>query len=237
VRFANLPYTARVKSRIVRGACSVALTIAAAWALRGAPAAAAPSATPNPEIACRVNFGDACSEAMGRWLARVPSPAFGEHVDRSHVEDRIIDPAGTGMDVFLGATTVYGGTRFVYGTAGPPKGFAVYDPVHRIAYYDEGCCSWHDVVVASDVGPPPKKIATRSLTGLRTASGLRLGDSILAVERVYGSSRLRRVRGQPSRRTLSYVHSFRFGVNVCQDRMTFLFDRGRLAAMDFGKAC
>jgi hypothetical protein len=153
------------------------------------------------------------------------------------VDDRLIDPAGAGKPTLLRERAVYGGTLFVYGTAGPPKGRAVYDPVHRIAYYDEGCCSWHDVVVASNVGPPPKKIATRSLTALHTASGLRLGDSVGTVQRIYGASQLRRVHGHPDQRTISYVHPFQYDVNVCQDNTTFLFERGRLASMVLSKGC
>jgi hypothetical protein len=117
----------------------------------------------------------ACDQSLVRWLPETP---WSEGSAAPTLEqDAIVDPAGTGELRFLEMRGVFGGSLFVRESGGgPPKGHVVYDPDHRIAYYDEGCCSFHRVVLAITAEPPPRKIATRSLAGLRTTSGIRLGD-------------------------------------------------------------
>jgi len=199
------------------------------------------AAATDSDTVCRPYFGDACSEAMGHWLPRVPngwivadaapSPA------RTSVYDEILDPAGTGRREFLKQQNVYRGSFFAYGKAGPPQGHAVYDPIHRIAYYDEGCCSWHHVVVATNVSPPPKRIAMRSLIGLKIRGGIKLGDPPAEIESIYGPSRLHSVKNDSTSQTLSYVRALASGSMTCYENTTFLFRRGRLAAFDFTQAC
>lgn len=190
---------------------------------------------------CGYDYGDACSPAMGAWLPRVPQSAMSEGTRPSttSVHDEIIDPAGVGGPAFLGQRSVFSGTDFVYGKAGPPKGSAVYDPVHRIAYYAEGCCAWHHVVLASNVDAPPKHVATRILTGLRTRRGIALGDSPERVRATYGPAPLRPAPRRIEEATLAYIRVIRFPkpYSPCEEANTFLFQHGRLIAMDFTDAC
>jgi len=188
---------------------------------------------------CRPYFGAACSEAIGKWLPRVPNAWMPRTlVTNTTVRDRIIDPAGSGPPAFLGMRGVYQGTHFVYGLAGPPQGHAVYDPVHRIAYYDEGCCSWHEVVVASNAKAPPKTMATRSLVGLRTQSGIRLGDKPSLVESIYGRAEFRSVARSSHQLTLSYYRVVRYPkYSPCDERTTFLFADGELTAINIIDEC
>jgi hypothetical protein len=190
------------------------------------------------DAACRPYFGRACSAALGRWLPSLPR-APRSLVTSTTVVDEIVDPAGPGELRFENLRGVYRGTLFVYGTAGPPKGHAVYDPTHRIAFYDEGCCSWHHVVVASNVPPPPKTIVARSLTGIQTKRGIRLGDSPTAISATYGPAHERAVPGSAGKTLLAYRRVVNHpGVSEpCEASMTFLFERGRLTAMDFDDAC
>jgi hypothetical protein len=190
------------------------------------------------DAACRPYFGSACSEAMGHWLPRFPQ-ARRSLVTPTTVADEIVDPAGPGEFRFESMRGVYRGTLFVYGTAGPPKGHAVYDPTHRIAFYDEGCCSWHHVVVASNVPPPPKTIVARSLAGIRTKRGIRLGDSPASISAIYGPARKRAVDESADKALLSYSRVVKYpGMSEpCEASMSFLFERDRLTAINFDDAC
>jgi len=192
---------------------------------------------------CRPYFGDACSEAMGRWLPRVPNASL-EATSRykpakTSVEDAIVDPAGTGEQRFLTMRGVVGGSLFVYGDAGPPRGHAIYDPTRRIAFYDEGCCAWHHVALVSGASAPPKTIATRPLAGVHSTRGIRLGDPTAKVLAIFGAATPRSVSGAANEKTLTFERDI---INPkpdspCEETMTFLFARDRLTAMDYGVAC
>jgi len=190
---------------------------------------------------CGYDYGDACSPAIGKWLPRVPQSAITEdtHPAPTNVHDEIVDPAGAGERGFLGQRDVAKGTEFVYGMAGPPKGSVVYDPVHRIAYYAEGCCAWHHVVVASQVDAPPKHVVTRDLSGLKTRLGIGLGDRPLRIRGIYGPAQLRTVSGRSGEETLAYIRIIHFPkpYSPCEEANTFLFAHGRLVALDFTAAC
>jgi hypothetical protein len=196
------------------------------------------AAAVDTETMCRPFFGNACSEAMGRWLPPIPN-AGESHGAPTTAADEIVDSAGRGELRFMEQRGVYEGTLFVYGKAGPPKGHAVYDPVHRIAYYDEGCCSWHHVVIASNVSPPPKKIATRSLARLKTKRGIELGVGATLIQSIYGPATQRVVAETPDESTLSYTRVIKHPAqnSPCEARTTFLFARNRLIGMDFTDAC
>jgi hypothetical protein len=191
---------------------------------------------------CRPVYGDACSEAIGRWLPRVFRT--GLHVDAhrkaamTQVHDEIVDPAGVGTRTFLGQHAVFAGTNFVYGIAGPPKGRLVYDPAHRIEYLDEGCCSWHHVVVVSNAAAPPKTVAERSLVGLHTMRGLRLGDSPQAVRSVFGASP-EEPSTLPHQTVLAYQRTIvePKPYSSCLEYDTFVFRYERLSAIEFGAGC
>jgi hypothetical protein len=127
----------------------------------------------------------------------------------------------------------------VYGMAGPPRGSLVYDPVMRIALYDVGCCAWHDVVVAADVSPPPKRVVARSLVAIRTARGITLGAQPQLVRHVFGAAALSPVPGNSGEALLEYREPVHVpdGASTCDESYAFLFKHGRLAAMDYGAAC
>jgi hypothetical protein len=203
--------------------------------------AGAAGASETPDSHCRPYFRDACSQAIGDWLPRVPQRLYPgrRRFAPTSVNDEIVDPAGAGEPEFLSQRGVVNGTFFVYGTAGPPRGHLVYDSVHRIAFYDEGCCSWHHVVVVANVDAPPKRVATRTLTGLRTRRGIALGDAPSRIRTTYGPAPLRAVLGRSDEATLAYTRPITFpGVySPCDGDTTFLFERGRLIAMDFTDAC
>jgi len=191
---------------------------------------------------CRPYYGDACSAAIGAWLPRVFDPGLKYEDLKSatvtHVHDELVDPAGQGVETFRGQHEVYRGTRLVYGLAGPPKVRIVYDPAHRIAYFDEGCCSWHRVVFASDAAPPPKSVAERSLEGVHTLHGLRLGDSPHDVFAVFGEAP-QRSGTVPGQTTIVYQRAIvePKPYSSCVEYDTFIFRKERLRAMEFNASC
>jgi len=190
------------------------------------------------EAQCRPYFGQACSEALGKWLPKLGGEER-KYTATTTVRDDFRDPVGTGEAGFLGQRRVFQGSFFVHGMAGPPKGHAVYDPVNHIAYYDEGCCASQHVVLASDVAAPPKKIATRSLLGLRTARGVRLGSSSAVVRAIYGRATMQPVRGRSGAGMLSYERTIVFPApnSPCDERTRFLFMSGRVTAIEFVDEC
>jgi hypothetical protein len=117
------------------------------------------------------------------------------------------------------------GTFFVYGNAGPPKGSLVYDYAHHIAYYGEGCCSWHEVVLAAGVSAPPKRVVSRNLSSVRTVRGIALVQSVAEVMRLYGSAHVAHVTGHAELQMLSYWHRFD---RSCGQGGDFVFKNDRL---------
>jgi len=187
---------------------------------------------------CRPYYGSACSDAVGLWLPQFAQVGAGPAAAPTTVVDRIVDPASRGDAGFLGRQGPVDGTFFVYGNAGPPKGNVVYDRVHRIVFYDEGCCAWHHVVLASNVGPPPKPLASRSLLKLRTALGIKLGDLPSRIRATYGPAPSHAVSGRPNEQLLRYVRPLDAKrAPTCEATTTFLFDRGRLIGIDLEHAC
>jgi hypothetical protein len=154
------------------------------------------------------------------------------------VVDTIIDPGGLEHPGSFGQGGPIFGTSFVYGNAGPTMGTAVYDRVHRIVYYAEGCCAWHHVVVASNVGPPPKLLVMRSLLKLRSSLGIKLGDPPSRIRATYGPAPFHSVPGSSTEQLLRYVRPLAVRRDpTCDDMTTFLFNRGRLTGMDFRREC
>lgn len=125
------------------------------------------------------------------------------------------------------------GTPFVYGNAGPPKGTALYDPTHCIAFYGQGCCAWHEAVLAAGALAPPRAVRPARLDRLRTAHGLHLGMSLAAVMRIYGTERPR----PSSVRDVSMIAYRHIIKNTCEQDDTFGFYRGALIYIEFGDAC
>jgi hypothetical protein len=180
----------------------------------------------------------ACDQSLVRWLPEISSSE--KLAAPTRVQDSIVDPAGTGELRFLQMRGVYGGSFFVREAGGgPPKGHVVYDPEHHIVYFDEGCCSLHAVVIAITGKPPPRKIATRSLNGLRTATGIRLGDGPAHVRSIYGPAKFRPVTAAGAAVTLSYIRTLTFNKpnGPCEQLTTFRFEHERLVGMSFEEAC
>lgn len=98
------------------------------------------------------------------------------------------------------------GTRFVNaGFKGAST--ASYDPRHRILLACEFYSSGAALYVIANVPPPPFPVAVADLTGFQTASGIRLGSTVDAVRRVYGSAPL--VLFRPGHAGLGYARYIR----------------------------
>jgi len=134
----------------------------------------------------------------------------------------------------------------VYGDAGPTKGYVVYDPVHRIAFYEQGCCSWEDLVAAADTPAPPKPVVMRDLQNLTTMRGVRLGQTVRQVERIYGAATLLAVHGHPHVEFLAYttwppyIHAGHYPPHwrdPCGQFENFYFRQGRLMLIQLSNGC
>jgi hypothetical protein len=134
------------------------------------------------------------------------------------------------------------GTPFVYGAAGPTRGHVVYDPAHRIAFFEQGCCSASEVVAAADVVPPPKHVVTNDLSGLSTVRGIRLGETPTAVMQIYGKSKMLTVTGHAGLQMLAYTtwkpfKSVSTVASPCGQFQNFVFRQERLIYIRFGNGC
>lgn len=205
--------------------------------------AVAPSPVPTEDPSCSLYFHSACSEAIGAWLPDYS--IFGSDFEprATHVAQRDgfiyeHEKAPRGPLGFVGPDD---GTFFVYGNAGPPKGHVVYDYAHHIAFFQQGCCAWDDVVEAY-VPAPPKRVVDRNLTGLKTVRGAHLGMTEPDVRRIYGNAQLQTVPKHPGLTVLSYktwtpLKGRRYPGDTCGQSQDFYFRDGRLAIIQIGNAC
>lgn len=231
---ANTLCVARLTENVMRVFVSLWI-LGMMFALAGARTLASQA---SDDAQCLPFYKGACSEALGAWLPRFARIGTGPAAAPTTVVDTIVDPGGFDHPGSFGQGGPIFGTFFVYGKAGPTKGTAVYDPAHRIVYYAEGCCTWHHVVVASEVGPPPKPLAARSLSKLRSSLGIKLGDPPSRIRVTYGPASFHSVSGSSTEQVLRYVHPLDVRRDpTCDDMTTFLFDRGRLIGMDFRREC
>ncbi len=204
----------------------------------------APSPMPTVYSDCPKYYDGACSEAIGRWL-----PTFGIASDRWAQAKRVHQRDGfiyenerPRVPDALGFQGPDDGSFFVYGNAGPPKGHVVYDPKHHVAFYQQGCCSWDDVVAASDVSSPPKHLVSRDLSGLRTVRGIRLGMRPSDVIRIYGSSNLLSVARHDGVSLLAYTtwppkRSLKSVEEPCGQFENFFFRHDHLVLIQLGNGC
>ncbi len=202
-----------------------------------------PKPLPTEVPSCVEFFHQACSEAIGKWL-----PEMGGWYSSTPDDRAAKRVAFTDAFIYEGrkptwSTSPYpqwisgfpkDGTFFVYGIAGPPKGHLVYDYAHRIAFYNQGCCGWSEVVAATGVSNPPKRVVSRDLTSLRTVRGVQLGQTIAEVLRLYDGGTPMSISGQPSMRKLFYGHMFD---KNCGQSQVFIFKNGRLIYIALIDSC
>lgn len=196
-------------------------------ALLLAVALASPAPTNDPN--CVPYFHDACSEAVGQWLPEFATPdAFWDDATRITQRDSL-------------EQNKVDGTLAVF-TIELQKARVVYDRTHRIVFYETGCCSWNEIVLAYESTPPPKPVVDRDLTMLKTARGVRLGMTTSDVVRIYGDTKPQFVKGHgrvsvlayttwPPRNQLSKTHS------ECGQFQNFYFRNGRLILIQLGNGC
>lgn len=204
----------------------VVATVLAVCGLMGV-AATAPAAGP-PSYA---QFLKARNEKLGAWLPQ------GESLfepSRRHLAVR---------STALGAADLLAvpepSTYFWYGSAGPPRVHVVYDRIHGIALYDQGCCSWSEVVLIAARVPPPDRVVSADLSTKRTPHGIGLGASPQAVMNAYGRATLHANTGAPALRELSYyqVEPHPSPYSSCGWYTNFVFRHERVWAIQTGHGC
>ncbi|MGH7727190.1 MAG: hypothetical protein ACREM2_00140 [Vulcanimicrobiaceae bacterium] len=206
-----------------------------------------PKAMPTENPACVQSYGKACSEAIGTWL---PNYLFQYDADpwqtgrATHIAKRdgfVYENEKLPPAQFLGVEGPFDGTFFVHGDAGPPRGRVVYDYVHRIALYEQGCCAADEVVAALGAPPPPKRVISKDLSGLRTVRGIRFGITPAAVIAIYGKAPLQPIAYHPDLRLLAYTtwpaSNTHWAHSPCGQMENFVFRHGRLAFIQFGNGC
>jgi hypothetical protein len=110
----------------------------------------------------------------------------------------------------------------------------VYDPVHRIAFYSEGCCSFGYGVLMRTSTVAPAAVPRRDLGAMRTTRGVQLGMNASQVEAREGPA-LRTMGPAPNGRT-ALAYSTVLGAD-CVEQRTFVFARGRRDAIDVLQGC
>ncbi|MGZ6182938.1 MAG: hypothetical protein ACXWNV_12915 [Vulcanimicrobiaceae bacterium] len=118
----------------------------------------------------------------------------------------------------------------------------MYDRVHRIAFYERGCCAWHEIVEAAGVPSPPKSVVNRDLTSVRTARGVYLGETPSQVRSAYGDASLHAVaehRGvvELSYTTLPPYNSPESHTNSSGQILNFVFRNGHLVLVQLEDGC
>ncbi len=189
------------------------------------------------EAQCRAYFKKTvCSEALGRWLPRLPVFAATEP---RRTPTRLFDGFGRTPGRLSKSFNAYApsATAAVYGEAGPSRANIVYDRTSRIVFYGGGCCSYFKLVLASHVVPPPLAVASRNLTAVSTNSRIRLGESPASVMRIYGPARLQRLPMRPQMSFIFYENSAPPKPGSCVQRQTFGFTQGRLSYIEIYDGC
>jgi hypothetical protein len=188
---------------------------------------ASPFPTNNP--ICAQYFPSTCSEAVGEWLPQYATPdTFWDGA--SHI---------TQPDSF--ALSTHNGTLVVF-TINLQKARVTYDATHRIVFYETGCCSWEEIVLAYQSTLPPKPLVNRDLSRLKTTRGVQLGMTSAAVIGIYGAAKPQFVKGHgrvsvlayttwPPRDKLSKTRS------ECGQFQNFYFRNSRLILIQLGNGC
>ena len=180
----------------------------------------------NPPI-CAQYFPSTCNQAVGEWLPQFATPdAFWDHA--THITQRDRFPQNP-----------KGGTLIVF-TVEMQKAYVIYDAAHGRVFYETGCCSWDETVLAY-VFAPPKTLANQNLWPLKTVRGVTLGMDPWEVMRIYGSSERRIVENTdlivlayttwPPRNKLSKTKS------ECGQFENFYFRLNKLIEIQIGDGC
>jgi hypothetical protein len=177
-------------------------------------------------------------------LATVPAPAQLPSTPDNAIEAWLPhyygDPMTASRENLASTTKVR--QRFLGPAGGTPiagltigKGSLLYDPAHRTAFYELGCCNRSSSIVAR-VRPPPAPMQTVDLSRLRTSAGIALGNSIARVESIMGRANPFRVNGHFGLLQLSYA-SLLPGSSGCGYFENFVFERDRLIFIDLTQGC
>ena len=113
---------------------------------------------------------------------------------------------------------------------------AVYDPVHRVVLYHQGCCGWDETVLAR-APSPPEFVIRRDLSAVRTRHGIALGASPSRVVHAYGPARFHPSTQSPGLRVLSYWRSQHVHFSGCAWFDNFVFRANRLIEIQAGHSC
>ena len=201
-----------------------------------------PRALPTNPPDCVQYFHAACNEALGEWLPGLFPGGSGHASTAVRQRDAFVyENQPIRLATFPGVQGPADGTRFVYGDAGPPRGRVVYDYAHGIAFYDDGCCSWREVVEGY-ASAPPTQVVNRDLRAMKTVRGVQLGMSVPDVVHIYGAAALRPVPHQPGVRVLEYstrpsASELKSGFTVCEQHQRFYFRDDRLVEIELGYGC
>ncbi len=166
------------------------------------------------------------NEALGTWLPR------GEDLfEPWHRRRAAVGALGWG-DLFI---VPRDGTPFWYGKTAP-RVLAVYDPVRRVALYQQSCCGWQETVLAR-AAPPPRAVTTANLGALRSRRGIGLGASPSAVRRAHGWAHLYPSTTTRGLRLLSYYRDHRSKWASCEWFENFVFRANSLVEIQAGHGC
>ncbi|MBV9439244.1 MAG: hypothetical protein JOZ24_04550 [Candidatus Eremiobacteraeota bacterium] len=167
-----------------------------------------------PDEACSIgpDIGRWLPGVFDRWLTQSPSDAT-----RTSIHDYFVYDIQRTRRTWLAPSGPVDGTYFAYGVPGQ-RGRVVYDRRRSVAFFEqgcaawlstpaakgarvadwwhtftfsqEGCLAWFSTVAAIGVVPPPRVVAYRDLSTLRTRTGARLGDSPADIEKIFGARKL-----------------------------------------------
>lgn len=195
-----------------------------------------------PGIAPAKSFGSCPVDVPAAWLPQIQDgfAPWRQHeaLESSHAHaDRFVyrrHPLQRQWDT----TQPVGGT-FVYvvGPHGPEeKGRLAFDYARGIAFYDVGCCSSFDRVVAY-APHPPYPVANANLSAVHTVRGIALGASPADVRRAYGrAAAFHAVPGHAGLRMLSYA-AMSARSNSCGQSQNFIFRDEQLVSIELLDGC
>ena len=156
---------------------------------------------------------------------------------RTNRSDCFVDPIGAVSAWQPDCDDVGGmGLEFAVGPAGPTRYDVLYDPADAVVWFDRGCCSASEEALIGDVSPPPDCLPNAApLSGVHTLRGVRLGDSIADVAKIYGTSNP--IAAGAYTLLLYQFHGTTGPLPLRCSQSAFAFRRGRLVAIDFNNGC